>query len=158
MGRASTRQNKTPYQLAREELGPFPRAGGGAAGDYPGRSASSASKASAPCRGRTRCCAWRSGIRSRRSAMPTAPAPAPSGRNMCRRSSRRSFRPSCSRCWRPSTRSTASAAASSTSRRWQHRSGRAGGFPAHPAGAGADLPDRGGPAALGGKNDGRRPH
>ncbi|MFQ6963636.1 MAG: helix-turn-helix domain-containing protein [Oscillospiraceae bacterium] len=35
--------------------------------------------------------------------------------------------------------------------RWQHRSGRAGGFPAHPAGAGADLPDRGGPAALGGK-------
>lgn len=158
MGRASTRQNKTPYQLAREELGLSRERAAKLLETIPAERIERI-ESERSCRGRTRCCAWRSGIRSRRSAMPTAPAPAPSGQE---------YVPEIKPKELPAIVLEMLATLNTLDRErgclidisadGSHRSGRAGGFPAHPAGAGADLPDRGGPAALGGKNDGRRPH
>ena len=144
MGRASTRQNKTPYQLAREELGLS-------------RERAAELLETIPAERIER-------IESERSL----PRP-----DEVLRMAQRYKKPSlcnayCARACpigqeyvpeiKPKELPAIVLEMLATLNTLDRERGRAGGFPAHPAGAGADLPDRGGPAALGGKNDGRRPH
>ena len=151
MGRASTRQNKTPYQLAREELGLSRERAAELLETIPAeRIERIESERSLPRPDEV----LRMAQRYKKPSLCNA---------YCARACPigQEYVPEIKPKELPAIVLEMLATLNTLDRelgRWQHRSGRAGGFPAHPAGAGADLPDRGGPAALGGKNDGRRPH
>lgn len=94
MGRSSTRENKTRYQLAREELGlSREKASELLETIAPERIEKIESERSLP--GRTKCSSWRKSIKHRRFATIFARGSAPSASSTCPRSATVSFRTSC---------------------------------------------------------------